>query len=144
MGCWSSPGGLYGTWCRSLCRPELPTNLIPIPSTGNVSLRPAIVIPLFFGVVFGPGVGFFTGAVGNSIGDFISGYGIVWFWDIGNGLVGLIAGLAVYLTLGRYNNARNIIIAEIFSAIGIVVGIGFAAYSDIWVYKLPLQDQQVN
>jgi energy-coupling factor transport system substrate-specific component len=115
---------------------SIPTNLLPIPSAGNVSLRPAIVIPLFFGVVFGPVVGFFTGAIGNTIGDLISGYGIVWFWEIGNGLIGLIAGLAVYMTFGRYNNARNIIIAEIFSAVGIVVGIAFAAYSDIWVYKL--------
>ena len=112
---------------------SIPTNLIPVPSAGNVSLRPAIVIPLFFGAVFGPVVGFFTGAIGNTIGDLISGYGIVWFWEIGNGL---IAGLAVYLTFGHYTNTRNIIIAEIFSAVGIVVGIAFAAYSDIWVYKL--------
>ena len=115
---------------------SLPTNLIPIPSAGNVSLRPAIVIPLFFGAVFGPVVGFFTGAIGNTIGDLISGYGIVWFWELGNGLVGLIAGLAVYMTWGHYNNTRNIIIAEIFSAVGIVVGIAMAAYSDILVYKL--------
>lgn len=115
---------------------SIPTNLIPVPSAGNVSLRPAIVIPLFFGAVFGPVVGFFTGAIGNTIGDLISGYGIVWFWEIGNGLIGLIAGLAVYLTFGHYTNTRNIIFAEIFSAVGIVVGIAFAAYSDIWVYKL--------
>lgn len=115
---------------------SIPTNLLPVPSAGNVSLRPAIVIPLFFGVVFGPVVGFFTGLIGNTIGDLISGYGIVWFWELGNGLVGLIAGLAVYLTLARYNTTRNIIIAEIFSAIGIIVGIAIAAYSDILVYKL--------
>jgi len=115
---------------------SLPTNLISIPSAGNVSLRPAIVIPLFFGVVFGPVVGFFAGAIGNTIGDLISGYGIVWFWELGNGLIGLIAGLAVYLTWGRYITTRNIIIAEIFSAVGIVVGIAMAAYSDILVYKL--------
>ena len=115
---------------------SIPTNLLPVPSAGNVSLRPAIVIPLFFGVVFGPVVGFFTGLIGNTIGDLISGYGIVWFWELGNGIIGLIAGLAVYMTLARYITTRNIIIAEIFSAIGIIVGIAIAAYSDIWVYKL--------
>ena len=117
---------------------SVPTNLLQLPSAGNVSFRPAIVIPLFFGAVFGPVVGFFAGAVGNIIGDLISGYGLFWNWDLGNGLIGLIAGLAMYITWGRYNSSRNIVIAEIFSAVGIVVGIGFAAYSDILVSKLTI------
>jgi energy-coupling factor transport system substrate-specific component len=40
------------------------------------------------------------------------------------------------MTWGRYNNTRNIIIAEIFAALGIIVGIGFSSYSEIWVSKL--------
>ena len=55
---------------------------------------------------------------------------------IGNALIGFIAGLAMLVTWGRYNNSRNILIAEVFAAIGIVVGIGFAAYNDIWISKL--------
>src|SRR5438128_8727188 len=112
------------------------TNIIQIPSAGNVSFRPAIVIPLFFGAVFGPWVGLVTGGLGNFLGDYISGYGIYWNWDIGNGLIGFIAGLAMLVTWGRYNNTRAIVIAEIFSAVGIVVGIAFAAYIDIWISKL--------
>src|SRR5438105_10952518 len=112
------------------------TNFIQLPSAGNVSFRPAIVIPLFFGVVFGPWVGLFIGGVGNLIGDYISGYGVFWNWDVGNGLIGFIAGLAMLITWGRYFSTRNIIIAEIFAAVGIVVGIGFAAYNDIWISKL--------
>ncbi|TMD22523.1 MAG: hypothetical protein E6J04_21625, partial [Chloroflexi bacterium] len=81
-------------------------------------------------------VGLFTGGIGNLLGDYISGYGIYWNWDIGNGLIGFIAGLAMLVTWGRYNNSRNILIAEVFAAIGIVVGIGFAAYNDIWISKL--------
>ena len=44
----------------------------------------------------GPIVGFFTGFVGNAIGDQISGWGVLtsWNWSLANGLVGLIAGLA--------------------------------------------------
>ncbi len=53
-----------------------------------------------------------------------------------NGLIGFIAGLAMLVTWGRYNNSRNILIAEVFAAVGIVVGIGFAAYNDIWISKL--------
>jgi hypothetical protein len=47
-----------------------------VPSVSQVALRPAIVIPMFFGYTFGPVVGFFTGAVvqddfpdGGLIGD---------------------------------------------------------------------------
>lgn len=112
------------------------TNILQIPGASNVSFRPAIVIPLFFGVVFGPWVGLFTGGIGNLIGDYISGYGVFWNWDVGNGLVGFIAGLAMLYTWGRYKSTRAIVIAEIFAAVGVVVGIGFAAYNDIWVSKL--------
>ncbi len=112
------------------------TNFLQLPSVGQVSVRPAIVIPLFFGAVFGPVVGFFVGGVGNFIGDYISGYGVFWNWDLGNALIGLIAGLALYGTFGIYSSRRPITFAEIASAIGIIVGIGFAAYTDIWVSKL--------
>lgn len=118
---------------------SIATNFIQLPSIGRVSLRPAIVIPLFFGAVFGPIVGFFTGLVGNFLSDLISGYGVYWNWDLGNGLIGLIAGLALYSTirgaLGRYSRPSLVVMAEVLSAVGILVGIGFAAYTDIWVSK---------
>ena len=66
-----------------------------VPSVSQVALRPAIVIPMFFGYTFGPVVGFFTGAVGNMFGDALTGFGLSPQWSIGNGLVGLIAGLAL-------------------------------------------------
>ncbi len=68
-------------------------NNLTLPGTTLVSIRPPVVIPIFMGIVFGPVVGFFTGAVGNVIGDLMSGYGFFWAWDVGNGLIGLIAGL---------------------------------------------------
>jgi energy-coupling factor transport system substrate-specific component len=111
------------------------TNILQLPATSNVSFRPAIVIPLFFGAVFGPWVGLFTGGVGNFLGDYISGYGVYWNWDVGNGLIGFVAGLALLVTWGRYYKLVNIVAAEIFGIVGILVGIGFAAYSDIWVSK---------
>lgn len=111
------------------------TNILQLPATSNVSFRPAIVIPLLFGAVFGPWVGLFTGGVGNFLGDYISGYGVYWNWDVGNGLIGFVAGLALFITWGRYSKVANIITAEIFGIIAVLVGIGFAAYSDIWVSK---------
>jgi energy-coupling factor transport system substrate-specific component len=112
------------------------TNILQLPSAGNVSFRPAIVIPLFFGAVFGPWVGLFTGGVGNLLGDYISGYGVYWNWDVGNALIGLVAGLAAYFTWNLYRNRRSIAIAEVFAALGIIIGIGFASYTEIWLSKL--------
>ena len=64
-----------------------------VPSVSQVALRPAIAIPMFFGYTFGPVVGFFTGAVGNMFGDALTGFGLSPQWSIGNGLVGMIAGM---------------------------------------------------
>jgi uncharacterized membrane protein len=64
-----------------------------VPSLSQVSLRPAIALPMFFGYTFGPVVGFFTGAVGNMFGDALTGFGLSPQWSIGNGLVGFIAGM---------------------------------------------------
>ena len=82
-----------------------------VPSISQVSLRPAIVIPMFFGYTFGPVVGFFTGAVGNMFGDALTGFGLSPQWSIGNGLVGLIAGLA-WLFPDRKKGLNGILITS--------------------------------
>ncbi len=69
------------------------TNVIQLPSVSFVSLRPAVAIPIFMGLAFGPVVGFFSGAVGNIIGDALTGWGVFPVWDLGNGLMGMIPGL---------------------------------------------------
>src|SRR6188508_3662893 len=100
-----------------------------IPGTANVSVRPAFALVTFFGFAFGPIVGFFTGFVGNAIGDQISGWGLLtsWNWSIANGLVGLIAGLApLYLmSLMSGSNARKAAAGAIAAIVGIVVGFLF-------------------
>jgi len=113
-------------------------NLVQLPNAagGAVSLRPGIVIPLFFGAFFGPIVGFLVGGVGNVLGDLISYHNFYWNWDLGNALIGLVAGLVVLLTVGRYRKARNIVFAEIATVIAVAVGIGFAAYTDVWVSQI--------
>ena len=77
---------------------------VPVPGT-TVSVRPAFALVPFFGYAFGPIVGFFTGLVGNAIGDQLSGWGALtsWNWSIANGIVGLIAGLAP-MYLSRWTN----------------------------------------
>jgi energy-coupling factor transport system substrate-specific component len=96
------------------------TNIIQLPSVSLVSLRPAIVIPIFFGIVFGPAVGFFTGFVGNVLGDALTGWGVFPIWDIGNGLIGLVAGLMIAFA----NRRRALdILMIIVAAVGILLTI---------------------
>jgi energy-coupling factor transport system substrate-specific component len=168
------------------------TNWLQLPSVSSVALRPAIVIPIFFGVIFGPAVGFFTGFVGNVLGDALMGWGVFPIWDIGNGLIGLVSGLVlistnrkrsldiltgiiagvcvlstilillnptvvdpfgdgtttmdvsglwwipllgIVLLLGlRYllSGREEIANAQVWGSLGIIVGIGFASFADIW------------
>lgn len=68
-------------------------NTVPVPAVSNVTLRPTVVIPIFFGFAFGPVVGFFTGFMGNVLGDALTGWGVFVVWDFANGLMGLIPGL---------------------------------------------------
>lgn len=164
------------------------TNYLQPPSVSQVAIRPAVVIPVLFGVLFGPVVGFFSGFVGNILGDALTGWGVFPIWDVGNGLMGLVAGLAVafprsrrsfngitlligvvgvvvsiwlllnpdvrtsadsdpvgplwwvpllgtILVIGlRYllRNNPDVAVALLWSALGVIVGIGFAAIADIW------------
>ena len=66
-----------------------------VPSVSQVALRPAVAIPMFFGYAFGPAVGLFTGAVGNMFGDALTGFGLSPQWSVGNGLIGMVAGMAM-------------------------------------------------
>ncbi|MEO8285121.1 MAG: ECF transporter S component [Chloroflexota bacterium] len=116
---------------------------LQIPGQFNSSIRPGIAIPLFFGAVFGPVVGFFTGFIGNIITDLLSGDGFSWNWSLGNGLMSLIAGLAVFY-VNRLNNPRSIALAVGFALVGIIIGMGFSAYTDIWVSSISLEEAWVE
>ena len=98
------------------------SNAMALPAAGNISLRPAVAIPMFFGVAFGPIVGFIAGAVGNILGDFMSGWGFWWHWDLGNGIMGLIPGLMA-ASVVSFKDRPTIIKAAIYSIIGAAVGI---------------------
>jgi uncharacterized membrane protein len=92
-----------------------------IPSVSQVTLRPAIAIPMFFGFAFGPWVGFFTGAIGNMFGDALTGFGLSPQWSIGNGLVGLIAGM-VFLFKDRKKSLDTVlIVGGVLTALAVVV-----------------------
>jgi uncharacterized membrane protein len=76
--------------------------LLPL-SVGQVVLRPMVCVPILFGYAFGPVVGFFTGAVGSLLGDFLTGWGVFPAWAIGSGLMGMVPGLTTFLAQDRRN-----------------------------------------
>jgi len=102
------------------------TNIFPLPAAGNITFRPAVAVMIFFGVAFGPWVGLIAGLVGNILGDAISGFGFWWHWDVGNGIMGFIPGLAMQM-IKDYRKPRDICIAVGFGIVGILVGMLFAS-----------------
>ncbi len=92
-----------------------------VPSVSQVSLRPAIVIPMFFGYTFGPVVGFFTGAVGNMFGDALTGFGLSPQWSVGNGLVGLIAGLVMLFKDRKRSIDAVLWVSGVLAALAVVL-----------------------
>ncbi len=108
------------------------TNPLQIPGAANVSVRPGVAVAMFFGVAFGPIVGFIAGALGNIIGDLLSGYGFFPWWDLGNGIMAMLPGL-IWLTIVNFRDIMSIVRAEVMVLVGIVLGMGLAAISELWV-----------
>ena len=88
-----------------------------VPSVSQVSLRPAIAIPMFFGYAFGPVVGLFSGAVGNMFGDALTGFGLSPQWSVGNGLVGFVAGLSWLFSDKKKGIDTVLIISAVLTAL---------------------------
>jgi hypothetical protein len=91
-----------------------------VPSVSQVALRPGIAIPILFGYLFGPVVGFFTGLVGNTIGDLLSGW-VSPQWSFGNGLIGLVAGMVMFFGDKKRSLNWLLIVSAIGAAIATVV-----------------------
>jgi energy-coupling factor transport system substrate-specific component len=110
---------------------------IVIPGSNNVAVRPAFALVPFFGIAFGPIVGFFTGFVGNIIIDQLSGYGAftAWNWSLANGLVGLLAGIlaAIPMSVGGEGTTGKVLKAAGIAAIATAVGMLFVL-TDVFVF----------
>jgi hypothetical protein len=126
------------------------TNVFHMQAAADMQIRPAVAVPVFFGFIFGPVAGFVTGAVGNFIGDSLSGllpYPAAiptgnpiadWLraylinWQVGNGLMGLIPGIAA-MFYRRYFSLTDQLRAALFAIVGILIGIAFASFSHVLV-----------
>lgn len=108
------------------------SNFVPLPAAGNVTFRPAVAVLIFFGVAYGPWVGFLAGAIGNTLGDALSGWGFYWNWSLGNGLMGLVAGLAM-AAISDFRAQKDIIKAVGWGIAGVAVGMLFASLTEMFV-----------
>ncbi len=99
-----------------------------VPSVSQVAVRPGIAIPVLFGYLFGPVVGFFTGLVGNTIGDLLSGW-VSPQWSFGNGLIGLIAGM-VFL-FGDKKRSLSVLLVVSAAVAAIATGIWLANRGEV-------------
>lgn len=118
-------------------------NTIQLPAGFGIALRPSVAIPMFFGFIFGPMVGFVVGFVGNAISDAISWGGFWWNWDIANGLFGLFPGLALlWISEEEMASKKGLGILAVLAVIGSVVGIGFAALTDVLfsIWSTPVEN----
>ena len=111
---------------------EVATNFSNIPAADHVSFRPAVVIPMFLGVAFGPWVGLLSGLAGKIFGDLMSEQGFWPWWDLGYGLMGFLPGL-IWPGLRNYRRVREILKAEGMLVLGAGIGMGLASVSEIWV-----------
>ena len=122
------------------------------PHSGNELLwiLPALVIPLFFGVVYGPWVGLVTGGLGYFLGKYTSlvinwhanaqsrisfftlaSLSLPWYFYIAFMSIGLVAGLAWLLTKGQYNSKRDFATAEISGTCAILLAF-IIAFNNFW------------
>lgn len=113
-------------------------NIVPIPSVSLVAMRPVVVIPIFFGFAFGPVVGFFSGMFGNVLGDALTGWGVFPIWDLANGLMGLVPGLAGMYLAKRDVNRTQILqwIAVVVLAIAVILPIVSPNIIDPWTGEM--------
>ena len=107
-----------------------------VPSVSQVALRPAIAIPMFFGYAFGPAVGFFSGAVGNMFGDALTGFGLSPQWSIGNGLVGMVVGMAALFLDKKKSLNIALIISVVLAAIATLFYILFPSLANMMFFDV--------
>ncbi|HMB25775.1 MAG: ECF transporter S component [Chloroflexota bacterium] len=119
------------------------TNIFPLPAAGNVTFRPAVAVLIFFGVAYGPWVGLLAGFFGNMLGDGITGWGFYWNWSLGNGLMGMIAGLAM-AGITDFRARTDIIKAVGWGVLGIIVGMLFASLTEMFVGGIDLNTALVG
>lgn len=122
----------------------------------------ALLIPLLFGILFGPWVGLIVGGFGFLLGDFIANTWLLDFnWNNGflymggalnnfrdllgwngipgylvNALIGLAAGFTPFVTR-RFNTLGGLASASLWATLSVTLGIAIVVYSTVLIYRSP-------
>jgi energy-coupling factor transport system substrate-specific component len=99
-----------------------------LPGFSNVTFRPASVILVLFGVLFGPWVGLLSGVIGKTLADVVAGWGFYWNGSIAYGLIGFVSGF-VKIAFPELHPPRNILRAVLAGALGILFAAIFLSAS---------------
>lgn len=112
---------------------NLLTEQVSVP--GLEVVRPGIAVPVLCGLLFGPFVGLGVGFLGSTGSDLLT-FGFYWNWSLGNGLVGMVAGLGPFLFSRIRRQWLTIFAAAAVGAIAVVLGAGLTAITDVFVANL--------
>ncbi len=89
-------------------------NTFILPAFEQVTLQPALVVPVLVGIVLGPTAGFIAGAGGSLLANLFDGWVLPHF-DFPFGLAGLVAGLAQVWTDTRRHHVVVAAVAIVFA-----------------------------
>ncbi len=107
-------------------------NVLIMPGTELTAIRPSVVVPMLIGFLFGPLAGFLTGFFGNVLGDAIYFGDFYWPWDLGNGIMGALPGLAfIFLDKEERLGRKGLLWAPPLAVIAAVVGMAVAVLLDL-------------
>ena len=112
---------------------NLLTEQVSVP--GLEVVRPGIAVPVLCGLLFGPFVGLAVGFLGSTGSDLLT-FGFYWNWSLGNGWVGMVAGLGPFLFSRIRRQWLTIFAAAAVGAIAVVLGAGLTAITDVFVANL--------
>lgn len=122
---------------------------VTIPVVPQTGLRPAIAILTIFGAMFGPIVGFLSGAIGHIITDLTWGGGTIWWtWVLGSAISGFGMGI-VYLNSsfnikeGR-SSKGSIASLAIIGSLALAVGFGVSSILDVYLFGEPADKMWVQ
>ncbi len=134
------------TWACLYGFLNLLSNTFVLPAAPVIALRPQIAIPMTVGIIFGPAAGFLTGCLGNILGDALSGYGIMtfWNWHIANGLMGFVPGLIRYLKVQDICTVWDFAILQIAVVGASAFAVGAAVVLDICCIHVMKFPESVN
>ena len=108
------------------------------PSISNITFRPATVILVLFGVLYGPWVGLFAGLFGKTLIDTISGWGFNWYGSIAYGLIDFVPGLTS-IVIKDFRSSRNLLKTILWGGLGVLIGTLFLFVVEIYLSDINLK-----